>query len=109
MNTPLPSHWTRVCDLAEIPRLGARVLKRAAGDIALFRTAQDQVYALLDRCPHKGGALSLGIVHGDSVTCPLHAWNIALDTGHACAPDEGCAQRFPVKIGDDGAVFVALI
>jgi nitrite reductase (NADH) small subunit len=99
--------WTRVCDVADIPLLGSRVLEHERGNIALFRTARDNVFALLDRCPHKGGALSLGIVHGESVTCPLHAWNIDLASGEARAPDEGCARRFPVRV-EDGAVFIEL-
>ncbi|TAM04728.1 MAG: nitrite reductase small subunit NirD [Paraburkholderia sp.] len=99
--------WTRVCEVADIPRLGSRVLERDSGNIALFRTALDDVFALLDRCPHKGGALSLGIVHGESVTCPLHAWNIDLASGAARAPDVGCAHRFAVRV-EDGAVFVCL-
>ncbi|WP_245005168.1 nitrite reductase small subunit NirD [Paraburkholderia sacchari] len=109
MNMPLTENenWTRACDVEDIPRLGSRVLERAAGNIAVFRNAQDQVFALLDRCPHKAGALSQGIVHGNTVTCPLHAWNIALDTGHACAPDEGCTQHFPIKV-EGGEVFISL-
>ncbi|MGN6651696.1 nitrite reductase small subunit NirD [Trinickia sp.] len=99
------SAWTHVCSVSDIPRLGSRVLKRDDGDIALFRTADDEVFALHDRCPHKGGALSQGIVHGKTVTCPLHSWNIALETGDACAPDEGCTMRFAVKV-DGEAVFV---
>lgn len=104
--SPLPS-WTHVCQVSDIPRLGSRVLKRSAGDIAIFRTADDEVFALLDHCPHKGGALSQGIVHGKAVTCPLHSWNIELATGEARAPDEGCARRFPVKV-DGEAVYLSL-
>ena len=107
MNMPLTENWMHVCEVDEIPRLGSRVLERAAGNIALFRNAQDEVFALLDRCPHKAGALSQGIVHGNTVTCPLHAWNIALDSGAACAPDEGCTPRFPVRV-EGGAVFISL-
>lgn len=100
--------WLRVCRLDDIPVLGARVLQREGGDdIALFRTVGDRVFAMVDRCPHKGGPLSQGIVAGDSVTCPLHGWNIALASGEACAPDVGCARKFPVRIdGDD--VWLAL-
>src|SRR4051794_32818573 len=102
--------WTPVCRVSDIPRLGARVVERpgdARGNIALFRTGEDRVFALDDRCPHKGGPLSQGIVHGDRVACPLHNWNIALDSGAAIAPDEGCAASYAVRIdGDD--VFVAL-
>lgn len=105
MDMPTLPAWTQVCSVSDIPRLGSRVVKRDDGDIALFRTADDEVFALRDRCPHKGGALSQGIVHGKAVTCPLHSWNIALETGEACAPDSGCATRFAVKVDGD-AVFV---
>jgi len=107
MNMSATQTWTRVCKVTEIPRLGSCVLVRAAGNVALFRNAQDEVFALLDRCPHKAGSLSQGIVYGNTVTCPLHAWNIALDSGHACAPDEGCTQRFPVKV-ESGDVYVSI-
>jgi len=93
--------WIRVCRLEDIPVLGARVIERpqrAGGNIAVFRTASDAVFALSDRCPHKGGPLSQGIVHGERVACPLHGWNVELDTGCAVAPDEGCAQRFLVRL-----------
>ena len=74
-------------------------MRRDAGaDVALFRAADDKVFALLDRCPHKGGPLSQGIVFGHSVACPLHNWTIGLDDGCARAPDEGCAVRFAVKV-----------
>jgi nitrite reductase (NADH) small subunit len=104
------STWTAVCALADIPRLGARVLERPGdprGNVAIFRTSDDRVFALADRCPHKGGPLSEGIVHGERVTCPLHNWNIALATGAAVAPDEGCTARYPVRV-DDGHVLVSL-
>ena len=90
--------WLRVCARDEIPVLGARVIRREGGDdVALFRTQDDQVFAVIDRCPHRGGPLSQGIVHGRSVTCPLHGWNIGLDDGHAVAPDVGCARVFQVR------------
>src|SRR5690606_21653113 len=100
--------WLRVCAIEEIPVLGARVLRRGDGDdIALFRPAPDRVFALADRCPHKRGPLSQGIVAGDIVTCPLHGWNIQLDSGQACAPDVGCARRYPVQLRD-GHVWLSL-
>jgi nitrite reductase (NADH) small subunit len=108
MDRPVPQSWTRICEVSEIPRLGSRVLEREAGNVAIFRTGQDKVFALLDHCPHKGGALSQGIVHGDSVTCPLHAWNIALASGEAKAPDDGCSRSFPVCIDELGAVHLCL-
>jgi len=99
--------WTRVCTLEEIPRLGARVVKSAHGNIAVFRNAEDEVFALLDKCPHKGGPLSQGIVFGRKVACPLHNWNIGLDDGNAVAPDHGCARSFATKL-DNGVVFIDL-
>ena len=101
------SDWIDVGTLDDIPRQGARVVKSADGDIAIFRTLDDEVFALRDRCPHKGGPLSQGIVHGNKVACPLHDWKISLDTGMAVAPDEGCAARFPVRI-ENGKVFLSL-
>ncbi len=92
------SNWMKVCALDEIPRLGARVVQHGGIDIAVFRNAEDEVFAVEDRCPHKGGPLSQGIVYGRKVTCPLHGWNIELESGCAVAPDEGCAREFPIKI-----------
>lgn len=92
------SEFTKICALADIPRLGARVVEHPGGDIAVFRTADDEVFALHDKCPHKGGPLSQGIVHGKRVACPLHGWNIGLDSGEAVAPDVGRCGRFEVKL-----------
>jgi len=100
--------WKAVCRLDDIPVLGARCVQRAQGmDVALFRTAEDAVYALLDRCPHRGGPLSQGIVFGAQVACPLHNWTIALQTGQAQAPDEGATPCFSVKV-EDGWVWLDL-
>jgi nitrite reductase (NADH) small subunit len=96
------SDWKPICRVEDIPVLGARrVQRREGGEVAVFRNAEDQVFALLDRCPHKGGPLSQGIVFGTSVACPLHNWTIGLDDGCAKAPDVGCAQRFSVKVEAD--------
>lgn len=93
------SEWKTICAVADIPVLGSRRVQRAKGpQVALFRTADDQVYALLDRCPHKAGPLSQGIVFGKAVACPLHNWTIALDSGCAREPDEGSTPKFTVKV-----------
>jgi nitrite reductase (NADH) small subunit len=99
--------WVDVGALEDIPRLRARVVTTAAFDIAVFRTADDQVFALHDRCPHKAGKLSQGIVHGTSVTCPLHNWVIGLADGQAKEPDEGCARSVPVR-QQDGRILLAV-
>ena len=95
------SQWKVICRVDEIPVLGARRVSRAGGaEVAVFRNAEDKVFALLDRCPHKGGPLSQGIVHGDAVACPLHNWTIALVDGNARAPDEGCTPAFACRVHD---------
>jgi nitrite reductase (NADH) small subunit len=97
----------KVCSVADIPKLGSRVVRSEAhGDIAVFRNADDEVFALRDSCPHKGGRLSQGIVFGRNVACPLHNWTIGLADGCAAAPDEGCAQRFPVQVEADGSILL---
>ena len=93
--------WMQVAPLDEIPALGARVIKTDTMNIAVFRNSNNQVFALKDACPHKKGPLSQGIVHGTTVTCPLHNWKIQLDSGAAVAPDEGCTQAFDTKIEDN--------
>jgi nitrite reductase (NADH) small subunit len=93
------TEWTLICHIDDIPVLGSRRVERAHGlDVAVFRNTQDEVFALLDRCPHKGGPLSQGIVFGTSVACPLHNWTIGLCDGQASAPDEGCTPKFEVKL-----------
>ena len=100
------SDWTKICVVDEIPRLGSRRVQRPQGvAVAIFRNAEDKVFALLDRCPHRGGPLSQGIVFGESVACPLHNWTIGLSDGCAKAPDEGCTPSFACKV-DGGAVFL---
>ena len=93
------SAWKAICRVEDIPVLGARRVTRDQGlDVAIFRNDADEVFALLDRCPHKGGPLSQGIVFGQQVACPLHNWTIGLCDGMAHAPDEGCTPRFAVKL-----------
>ena len=95
----LLSQWTAICRVDEIPELGSRTVRRPVGlDVAIFRNADGGVFALLDRCPHKGGPLSQGIVFDNRVACPLHNWTIGLNDGCAQAPDEGCTPRFAVQV-----------
>ena len=100
-------NWLDICALEDINLLGSRIVAGPKGDIAIFRTADDQVFALDDRCPHKGGPLSQGLVYGKRVACPLHNWQIDLASGSALAPDEGCAHRHEVKV-EAGRVLLAL-
>lgn len=99
------SGWIEVCALEDIAPQGSRVVASGQGDIALFRTVDDRIFAMHDKCPHRGGPLSQGIVHGETVTCPLHGWKIGLKDGEAVAPDRGCAGVFEAKL-DGGRVWL---
>ncbi len=99
-------HWIAIGKIIEIPQRGARCIETPRGRVAVFRTGDDRVFAIDDRCPHRGGPLSQGIVHGTSVTCPLHNWVISLETGRAEGADEGCVHTIPLKV-EGGTVYIA--
>lgn len=98
--------WIDIGALDDVPVLGARLVKTPRGCIAVFRNREDEVFALTDRCPHKGGPLSQGIVHGRTVTCPLHNWVISLESGGAQGADEGHVRTFDVRV-DNGRILIA--
>lgn len=97
--------WIDIGAIDEVPLRGARVLKTNVGCVAVFRTGEDEVFAVSDTCPHKGGPLSDGIVHGQSVTCPLHNWVFDLHTGEAQGADEGRIETYPVRV-DAGRILI---
>jgi nitrite reductase (NADH) small subunit len=99
--------WTEIGPLADIPSKGSRVLETPEGDVAIFRTAGDEVFALYDQCPHKQGPLSQGIVYDKRVACPLHNWVIDMESGEATGPDEGCTRTFDTKV-ENGVVYISL-
>ena len=96
-----PINWIEIGVLADVPRRGARCINTPMGKIAVFRTASDEVFAIDDRCPHRGGPLSQGIVHGAQVTCPLHNWVFSLETGEAQGADEGRVRTYPLRREND--------
>ncbi|KMP11153.1 nitrite reductase [Candidatus Nitromaritima sp. SCGC AAA799-A02] len=98
--------WIEIGSVDEIPPLGARVVHADGEKIALFRTSNNEIFALRDRCPHKEGPLSQGIVHGKRVTCPLHNLVLELSDGKVVPPDEGCALTYPIKV-EEGKVWIA--
>lgn len=100
-------NWIAIGSISDIPSRGARCVTTPHGRIGVFRTVDDEVFAIEDRCPHKGGPLSQGIVHGAAVTCPMHNWTIALETGQATGADEGSVKTFPVKV-EHGQIYIGL-
>lgn len=102
----MPEHvsekkWIQVARLEDIPVLGSRVIRTEKETIAIFRNSNNEIFAMEDRCPHKGGPLSQGIVHGKTVTCPLHAWNIDLVKGCALEPDVGCVKTYELNLEEN--------
>ncbi|PVX30608.1 nitrite reductase small subunit NirD [Sphingomonas pokkalii] len=93
--------WIDIGTLADLPLRGSRTLTLAGEPVAVFRTHDNQVFALIDRCPHKGGPLSAGIVHGHAVSCPLHNLRISLATGTALGEDAGCTPVVPVLLAGE--------
>ncbi len=102
----MTGEWLDIGWVDEIPVRGSRTVTLPGDEeIAVFRTGDDKVFALVNRCPHKGGRLSEGIVHGHAVSCPLHNWIIALASGAAQGADKGCTPVIPVKV-DAGRVLI---
>jgi nitrite reductase (NADH) small subunit len=100
-------NWIEIGLVCDIPRRGARCIDTPQGRLAVFRTMDDQFFAMEDRCPHKGGPLSQGIVHGTAVTCPLHNWVISLETGKVLGADDGSVRTLPIKRTDE-KLYIAL-
>lgn len=103
----MKNQWIEIGRIEDIPRQGSRVVKTPIEDVAVFRTADDAIYAIRNRCPHKGGPLSEGIVFGATVACPLHNWCLDLKSGQAVAPDEGTVPTYPVRV-ENGLVYLDL-
>ncbi|MBU2738240.1 MULTISPECIES: nitrite reductase small subunit NirD [Acidithiobacillus] len=90
--------WMALGTLEEIPARGGRYVETPLGEIAVLRNENDEVFAVSNQCPHRGGPLSEGFVSGKLVFCPLHNWQIDLEKGEAVAPDSGCVKRFPIRM-----------
>jgi nitrite reductase (NADH) small subunit len=101
----MSADWIDVGCVSDVPLRGSRVVSTKSGDVAVFKSADGRIFALWDQCPHKGGPLSQGIVHGHAVTCPLHNWVIGLETGEVKGPDQGCARNVQVKV-EEGRIFL---
>lgn len=100
--------WIRITSCENIPQREGRAVTVAGREIAIFNLG-DRFLATDNRCPHKGGPLSDGIVTGASVVCPLHAWKVNLDTGTVERPvaAAGCIATYPTCV-QDGVVVIGL-
>ncbi|MFW7381538.1 MAG: nitrite reductase small subunit NirD [Oligoflexus sp.] len=100
-------NWYLIGTIHDIPRQGAQLLQFGDRQLGIFRTYQDEFYAINAQCPHAGGPLTEGLIHGHYVSCPLHDWTINLKTGICQAPDEGQVSCYPLLIdGED--IWIAL-
>lgn len=96
-------------NVTDIDRKGSRTFKVNDIEIALFRLSDGEVLAVENKCPHKGGALSEGMVCGTKVHCPLHDWRIDLHSGVVQDPDTGCVTTFEVDVDPaSGSVYVTV-
>ncbi|MDC7682787.1 nitrite reductase small subunit NirD [Asticcacaulis sp. BYS171W] len=103
MNATVALKWVDVGAAIDVPHQGARRVETDLGAIAVFRTVDNEYYAVMDKCPHKGGPLSEGIVHGRHIACPLHNWSFSLESGEAVGADagKGCTPTVPLRIEDE--------
>jgi nitrite reductase (NADH) small subunit len=98
--------WIRITAAENIPLREGRAVKVGGQDIAIFNLGT-RFFAVANSCPHRGGPLADGIVSGESVVCPLHAWKVCLSSGAVERPREqdACTRSFPVRVVD-GIVMV---
>jgi nitrite reductase (NADH) small subunit len=94
---------TRVCRVEDVPLGEGRAVEIDGHRIAVFQT-RNGWHALDQRCPHKGGPLTDGIVADGCVTCPLHDRRFDLATGR-CHSDDLRVAVYRVEI-HDGQVWV---
>jgi nitrite reductase (NADH) small subunit len=100
--------WVRVTLSENVPLREGRAVALAGREIAIFNLG-DRFLATDNQCPHQGGPLCDGIVAGDSVVCPLHAWKVRLDSGVVERPaaSAACIGTYPARV-EDGIVWVKL-
>ena len=101
------SKWYKITAIENIPFMGSRKVEIGEIEIAIFKTRDGSLFAVNNVCPHKKGKLSEGLVHEKQVTCPLHNWEIDLQTGLALGNDSGCTSIYETKI-EDGILFLSL-
>ena len=95
----MKTKWVRITHCDNIPLREGRSVKVGSRQIAIFNLG-DRFLAVDNRCPHKGGPLSEGIVSGTTVVCPLHAWKVDLECGAVKKPADVqvCVKTFRTRI-----------
>ena len=100
--------WIRIAAISSIPPREGRAVTVAGREIAIFNLG-DRFLAVDNRCPHRGGPLADGILAGDAVICPLHAWRVDLTSGAVDRPSdtETCVRSYSVRV-DEGVLMLQL-
>jgi nitrite reductase (NADH) small subunit len=100
--------WVRITACDNIPPREGRRTRVGSLEIAIFNLG-DRFLAIDNRCPHQGGPLADGIVSGEAVVCPLHAWKISLATGCVERPVETttCLRAYATRV-EAGVVLIEL-
>jgi len=97
----------KVAEVSELKVKIGKTVEVQGHQIALFLLEDGKVRAVENRCPHKGGTLSEGIVSGEYVFCPLHDWKICLNDGLVQKPDNGCVKTYEATV-EGQAVYISL-
>jgi len=100
------ANWIKIVEVEGVPSMGSRKVIIGDDEIVLFKTKDGSIYAVNNECPHKQGKLSEGLVHENSVTCPLHNWDIDLETGIAKDENGACTKRYNTKV-EEGIIYLS--
>jgi len=101
------SNWIKIIEIEDVPLMGSRKVVVGDDEIVIFKTKDGSIFAVNNVCPHKQGKLSEGLVHDHMVTCPLHNWDIDLETGIVKDEDNSCTKKYETKI-EEGVIYLAL-
>lgn len=101
------ANWIKIVETENVPSMGSRKVVIGETEIVIFKTKDDSIFAVNNECPHKQGKLSEGLVHDKSVTCPLHNWDIDLETGIAKDEGDACTRKYDTKI-EEGFIYLSL-
>ncbi len=101
------SNWIKIIQVEDVPVMGSRKVVVGDDEIVIFKTRDESIFAVNNVCPHKQGKLSEGLVHDHMVTCPMHNWDIDLETGVVKDEDNSCTKKYETKV-EEGVIYLAL-
>jgi nitrite reductase (NADH) small subunit len=96
--------FVRIGSLAALPP-GSLIEARVGEDTYAVCNTGGEVHALEGVCPHAGGPLGQGALHGNTLVCPWHAWEYDCLTGESDVDETVRLAKFPVKV-EGGDIFI---